>query len=512
VLVFDWFLVVRSQPLSLAKKRFDLFPQAVITMLVLVLVGSLFMHYPMTLSRWVGAPIILLLAVAFWTSACCLVALLVIRRTTRTRLLAVAGGVAGIALLVTGPYNEAKIRTISESDSPGLATSVGDYFDKWLDARRSEIEATPGPYRVVIVAAEGGGIRAAYWTGGILTRLQDHPAWGAHILALSGVSGGAVGTGVFAGLIAASHAGKVACQDRVGALYPCAKRIFSADLLSPPLLYMLMNDGLRSIFRRSGADERTGALEQALEEAFVSATGSTILSGALTDPWRQGDPRELPPLVVSNMTVAGRGERAVLAAMKNGGAFKDATDVTDYVRPERLRISTAIVLSARFPLISATAVIDDETKVLRLVDGGYADNSGAATAIDLVQALLEAAARKGLRERIAPVVLPIKNGEAQSAAARSPIQQSLIGGIIDPLATLNGVRAASSARYESELAKYMATVGGVIVKGFELKYGEDRYPLGWTLGTHTIQLLDAQIAQLLGGAPGAAFGALFAQP
>jgi hypothetical protein len=509
LLVFDWFIVVRSHSLSLARTHFTGFPQAGYTMIILVAVlGSLFINFP--LARWLGAPLILLLAVAFWTSAWCAIALIAIRFSKRARLLGLTAVGACMLLLVTGPYNEAKLRTLAKTDSHVLTTSVSEYFEKWLDTRRTEILRT-GSYPVVIVTAEGGGIRAAYWTGGILMRLRDHPGWGDHIIAVSAVSGGAVGAGVYAGLVAASHDGKLPCQDQASALYPCMRKILSADLLPAPLAYMLVNDALHSMFRRTGTDDRTSALEQALEEAFLTATGSTILSGSYTAPWQKPDPRDVPPLVVSNMTVAGGGQRAVLSPMMGGTAFEGAVDVTAYVPPESLRISTAAVLSARFPLISATALIEDKTRVLRLVDGGYADNSGAATAIDLVRNLLQAAERVGVRERIAPVVVPIKNGEAQSAAAKSRIGQSLIGSFLDPLATLDGVRATSASRYEAELARYMAAAGGTIVGGFELKYGTNQYPLGWTLSAHTIQLLDAQIEQLVAGAPGATLGSLLAQ-
>ncbi len=209
------------------------------------------------------------------------------------------------------------------------------------------------------------------------------------------------------------------------------------------------------------------------------------------------------------MTIEGQGQRAVLAPVNGGGAFADATDVSDFVNPARIRISTAAILSARFPFISATALIESNSKQIRLVDGGYVDNSGTATALNLVEALLEAEQREGLREKITPIVVPLKNGEAQAASTRNQFERGLIVTLIDPLATMDGVRAGSASRYELELSRYMASIGGEIVNGFELKYGNDRFPLGWSLGVHSVQLLDAQIVDLFAGEPGKAISVLF---
>ena len=54
-----------------------------------------------------------------------------------------------------------------------------------------------------------------------------------------------------------------------------------------------------------------------------------------------------------------------------------------------LRLSTAATISARFPVISPHATVRDRTQNVldRVVDGGYFENGGLATAADLVWAL-----------------------------------------------------------------------------------------------------------------------------
>src|SRR5207253_8426017 len=54
-------------------------------------------------------------------------------------------------------------------------------------------------YPVFVVAAAGGGIRAAYWTALVLGTITDQThadAWRRHLYAVSGVSGGSLGAAV----------------------------------------------------------------------------------------------------------------------------------------------------------------------------------------------------------------------------------------------------------------------------------------------------------------------------
>src|SRR5439155_25053767 len=69
------------------------------------------------------------------------------------------------------------------------------HFEKWI-ASRERARDPKRRYPVVIVAAEGGGIRAAYWTATLLAAIQERePSFGRHGYAISCVSGGSVGAG-----------------------------------------------------------------------------------------------------------------------------------------------------------------------------------------------------------------------------------------------------------------------------------------------------------------------------
>jgi hypothetical protein len=80
-----------------------------------------------------------------------------------------------------------------------------------------------------------------------------------------------------------------------------------------------------------------------------------------------------------------------------------------------IRLSTAAMLSARFPIISPAAILRAEgadTMGDRVVDGGYFENAGLTTAMDV--------ARELRRVGIVPVVLWVQNGPRTDAGDPKP--------------------------------------------------------------------------------------------
>jgi hypothetical protein len=93
-----------------------------------------------------------------------------------------------------------RIRTLEGAPTP---TEVGRLWSVWKDANC--VGTTSGPVPLVLIAAEGGGIRAAYWTASVLTdlfggtRLADCPGQSARarVFAISSVSGGSLGAAAY---------------------------------------------------------------------------------------------------------------------------------------------------------------------------------------------------------------------------------------------------------------------------------------------------------------------------
>lgn len=505
----DWFCVARNAaPQLIAPARQQKLIRTIVkwSMLFIFGVSALCVAQPIPT---VGGPVVVvLLALAFWISLWTLGSLLSARaKWIRAAVVTVVG--IAVVLFLAGPYNQAEVRQIAGTTDTSRDT-IRDYIDRWVEERADEIRASAHGYPILVVAAEGGGIRAAYWTAGILTALVDQePRIAHHMLAVSGVSGGSVGAGVFVGLLTAAKRGEVACSVD-GKLAPCVRQVLGGDLLSPQLLAALVSDGFRSATQSpwlnvSDIRDRTVMLEESLEQAFWKATGQDLLAAPFASLWA-GSTVE-PPLLVSNLTEVSTGRRAVLAPLGGGDLWPDAIDAASRFNVCRLRASTAMVLSARFPGVSTTGHFANSAGTLRLVDGGYVDNSGAASAKDVFDALRTASSIKKLKlgHKIKPVVLFIRNGDERTKSATdSTIGRTLAGTVFDPVSTLIGVGGISATRYSRDLEREVKSWDGQVFDQFRLDYRDDRFPLGWMLAPQTLQRLDMRILEIVESAGNAA--------
>jgi hypothetical protein len=289
-----------------------------------------------------------------------------------------------------------------ENPHPALPTrNVQGVFGQWFDARKDK----PGPnatakgtaYPVFIIAVEGGGIYAAAAASLFLARLQDdRPCFAEHVFALSGVSGGAIGATIFQALAnpAASTAGDPAAA--------CGQNASKADTLSQHVTDIMSDDYFSPVVGAILPDflgERMGRAET-LEASFVasvrrySARAADSLNDWYLKHWSVG---AAAPALVLNTTSAETGYRVALApfGLNNSGnqelfSFSDSGLTNHGATPaEDVSLMFAAVASARFPVILPPYSISVKAgSRWNFVDGGYADNSGAETALDIYRSLM----------------------------------------------------------------------------------------------------------------------------
>ena len=109
-------------------------------------------------------------------------------------------------------------------------------------------------------------------------------------------------------------------------------------------------------------------------------------------------------------------------------AVRDAPD---------LRLSTAALLSARFPIISPAGVLRNDANAGygdRVVDGGYFENSGLSTALDLAEALEKL--------HVKPALVWVQNDPNIDRAIRKTPPRAAATPLIGPLDESLGVEAA----------------------------------------------------------------------
>ncbi|MCG6942942.1 MAG: patatin-like phospholipase family protein [Thiohalocapsa sp.] len=259
--------------------------------------------------------------------------------------------------------------------------ALDDAIAAWTNRLLAE---TPGSgmdaVPVYFVSAEGGGIRAAYWTALALERLERKvPQFEHRTFSVSGVSGGSIGAAAW-----------TVCRREAA---PCIDRLAEANLLTPLLSAWLFEDVL-GVFLPTTlalgplpwcATPGCAMLSRGLKferelEAALPALRRPVLEANAT-----------PPYLFLNSTRVEDGSRAIASPIRIDAAdFPSSIGQATVLGPD-LPLSTAAHNSARFTYVNAIGAAgtqDGRTFVDRyhLADGGYFDNSGGHTSADVIRA------------------------------------------------------------------------------------------------------------------------------
>jgi hypothetical protein len=258
---------------------------------------------------------------------------------------------------------------------------------------------------MLVVATAGGGIRAAYWTATILEQLERDLGKDAfaqssqdkappdgllrHLLfAISGVSGGSVGAAAYA---AAVHDHEV----NGAAIEPT--NYLKQDFLAPGLASMIFVDGAATVLPDFGQIDRGQALELGFEYAsrtkqdkdgLVSHNFLSFFPGIET----AGKPDSWRPALLFNATHQETGRRIITSHVKiERDVFLDSYDALQVLGSD-VRLSTAAHNSARFTYVSPAGNLFSTTKKNRgyVIDGGYFENYGAQTTLELARKAIDA--------------------------------------------------------------------------------------------------------------------------
>jgi hypothetical protein len=291
-------------------------------------------------------------------------------------------------------------------------------FQDWYRSRadREYFETAGKPYPVFIVAAAGGGLYAAYHAAIVLSRLQDRcPNFAQHVFAISGVSGGSLGSAIFSSL-AKSYAANAVWRDcaygpmPVGPFEKRAQAMLAKDFLSPIVASTLFPDFLQRFLPYPFEPlSRAKALDATMEDAWATVSEGNPthslenpFSQPFLDHWTPAGPA---PALVLNTTHVNFGYRAVISPFyvkthtieySNLWNFYElllkSTQPPAPIVESDVKLSTAVGLSARFAWITPPGTWlwvapRGETIKFQFVDGGYFESSGIETAADLFNRL-----------------------------------------------------------------------------------------------------------------------------
>ncbi|QHV97888.1 patatin-like phospholipase family protein [Spirosoma endbachense] len=288
---------------------------------------------------------------------------------------------------------------------------IAEHFRRWLDYRIDTTtvkDSVAGPdtlYPVYLIAAEGGGVRAAHWTASVLAKLQAmDPRFFRHVFAISGASGGSVGASMFTALYRDSL---VFSQDpyyathQTSSLLTQTQSILKNDFLSPLVAAFFAPDLVQKFLPLSiNSFDRAQYLEDSFSSAYyqnVNPGGDgpihfNSLDSAFTDLWRIKNTYELPALFL-NTTRVETGQKGILTHLQiaNNPYFTNIIDVQDTIH-QHIPYNTAAFISARFPLVTPPATVrqpnDPSEDWSSFVDGGYIDNSALETTMAVLSSIL----------------------------------------------------------------------------------------------------------------------------
>ena len=317
------------------------------------------------------------------------------------------------------------------------AVLLGAFFDNHGVGRRALIAETTGPIdrptlegafkqwaapqpagpngkkTMVLIAVQGGASRAGYWTAVALAQLQTTAAkaigtdgkridFGAHVFAISSVSGGSVGAvGYSAMLKTAPPDVRTPTTDANGAIFTDSLLGFAGrDALGPALTGMLYSDLLYRFLPLWLLPDRAETLERAWEEAWDApdAKGASHPAGMISGPFlalapTEGEPWR--PLLIVQGASEGVGRRMLTSAVKFTCDEVDADDLLDGIGHD-VAASTAILDGARFPWVSPGGTFTHQPCYAKegypkssdhVLDGGYFDNAGAETLREMTRAI-----------------------------------------------------------------------------------------------------------------------------
>lgn len=389
--------------------------------------------------------------------------------------------------------------------------SIVPAFERWFERLDREHPSADGTHPVILVATEGGGIRAAYWTAAVLTSLTDTiPAFDDHTFAISAVSGGALGSTVYDALLVRHGATRTKLDDYTPqmnehhSLRFAAKQMLSEDSLAPTLAAMTQPDLAQRFVPVPIFPDRARALEGGWERAWRSAiarhdgrSDDTFAGGFLA--MMRGREDRIPSLFL-NGTIVETGQRIVASNLHvdndSGEPLADSVDLFEAIGGD-VRVSTAVDNSTRFTYVSPAGTLlraknsnggsplecAPGERCEHVVDGGYFENSGAATLSDVLQLL----SRSKYAARIRPHVIFIQFEMAEPAPVQS-VRFANEG--LSPVRALLAVRGAHADLAKEELKE---TVGAANYTSFSLVQTKAVFPLGWLLSHRTRNLMDQQM-------------------
>jgi hypothetical protein len=452
-----------------------------------------------TIYQFVGSPALVCLSFACWLGVYTWL-LYIDSRFKKQIKFSVRWSLVFWFLIVSYINHDHPVRNNHDAGFTTNRISLKDHFKWWCKghlphlandtANASLDSAKADSIPVYFITAEGGALRTGAFSALLLAKLQDSfPDFKNHIYAFSTVSGGSVGISFFNAITYLEpdtlNKGKDYYQQST-------LKFFEQDQLAPVIAKLFYADLLNNFWPwHVESFDRAIVLEKAWEHSYAKAfdrpNDANVFSSNFLSYYQQVDTNQnILPAWFINTTEVETGLQCYISNVR-ADSFLFAKDRDLLLRKIRYGInySTAVNFSSRFPLFSPSAALyQNEDQAYHYVDGGYVENTGAKTMLEILQSLHASIQEK----KIIPYVIQLEFGDS------SKFQQT---GFLNEISSIvNGIyntRAGSSKTYSELLKREVESINGGKLITVPLTASTQDVPMSWVFSARSLRNLDSVI-------------------
>jgi energy-coupling factor transporter transmembrane protein EcfT len=438
-------------------------------------------------------------AVSYWFSAWRLtllvLLLLFVNWLTSTPFFEHGNQAYGLRYDSTATYSLDRLRRLAApaNRSADRAATI-EILENWKAKQESERP------KLVILCASGGGLTASLWATHLTQSIEacsDGKLLRSTAL-MTGASGGMLG------LAYLRETYRDSASFRTGGLRRLES--VSEDLLNPVAFSIVSND-IFLPFRRVRVGDESYRRDRgyALENAYNLATGHA-LDRPLAD-YREAERQAEIPLMFLTPSVVEDGRRMVISPqgvsymmappVAAGHPLPLEVDMVDFGRlfagqeADSLRFSTALRANASYPYVLPQVRLPTEP-IIRLMDAGYRDNYGIASAARFLHVFQD-----WIEGNTSGVVLVQISAFREQQLPESG-QQGVIAGLVSPLGVAGSILSLQILDQEELLAGLYRTFGRDRFTLFRFNYqprAED--PLRTSVSLHMTESEKVQVLRAL---------------
>ena len=446
--------------------------------IILASIFGLILIFPISFCQFVGSVGIVMLAISSWLIFFTLLSLFEHRFKIPFVFLFFIGWLSFSVF-----NNNHAIRVLTKGP-PEKRLYLDTYINQWLQRKNKEEDTV----KVFLVACEGGGIRAAYWSNEVLSELSvKNASFRDHVLAYSTVSGGTLGA------VAFNLSGQ--CTPNPVEARHIVRDFLKNDFLSPIMGYAMFPDALQRFLPFPVQQfDRAAILEKTWEQSWEKNCKTNpdlftkgYLQNDFTGAEKQG------PLLFMNATHIETGKRVLISPVKFGDQqFYETTDLLSLIDKD-IPLSSATLLSARFPYLTPAGLIYDKDNIKwgHVGDGGYYENLGISTLLEVYTRLRTVAALKNIPIKVSFIFIRNTKDFSKTEPLNSMYE------LMAPIEAYLNVWYKSGG-YNLNMIKNVSLKRDDRILNFALpRFENDIIPLGWSLSKQATDFIDSQVENVV---------------